>query len=218
MLGSKSLGGVFHLPDHAVCEPVRAQERCGIVCRHTHMNTVHRRFCFERSFVHCSAGSLAGFFCVVLLRVVKPTPEQQILNPLQSQFAGSCISRCPLPRSMVSTHTTQTSRPSKLRRRFMASQTGGKCCVARHAGLFREASATHSESRTGFPRLREVFENRELLQPCRVELTFSPQSHEKKHPVTVARSWNSDGGRQCHPSWAMGLATCCASNFRAPTL
>jgi len=170
----KAWGVFFHLPDHAVCEPMRAQERCSIVCRHTHVNTVHRRFCFERSFVHCSAGSLAGFFCVVLLRVVKPTPEQQILNPLQSQFAGSCISRCPLPRSMVSTHTTQTSRPSRLRRRFMASQTGGKCCVTRHASLFREASATQSESRTGFPRIREVFENRVLRQPCRVELTFSP--------------------------------------------
>ena len=97
MLGSKSLGGVFHLPDHAVCEPVRAQERCSIVCRHTHMNTVQRRFCFERSFVNCSAGCLAGFFCVVLFRVVKATPEKQILNSLQSQFTRSCICCCPLP-------------------------------------------------------------------------------------------------------------------------
>ena len=42
--------------------------------------------------------------------------------------------------------------------------------------------------------------------------------HMKKHPVTLAWSWNSFGGRQCHPSRAMGVATCCASNFRAPTL
>ena len=94
--GCKKPGGVFRLPDHGVCKPVHAHERCSIVCRHTRMNTVQRRFCFERSFVNCSAGCLAGFFGVVLLRVVKATPEKQILNSLQSQFTRSCICCCPL--------------------------------------------------------------------------------------------------------------------------